>query len=91
MNNKKNIYFVILTYTISILIALLMSLTNNNSTIRVSVQTSPMEIFVGYGEHTHTTWEITNSDGVTIFSRKKSKDMLTSITIPKEDFQHDEV
>lgn len=70
---------------------LYVNLTNNNSTIRVSVQTSPMEIFVGYGEHTHTTWEITNSDGVTIFSRKKSKDMLTSITIPKEDFQHDEV
>lgn len=63
MNNKKNIYFVILTYTISILIALLMSLTNNNSTkmfLYVILMLSPSiiaTIMVGK-EHIYNNWNI---------------------------------
>lgn len=67
------------------------NVSSNTLTTKLNVVSSPMELFVGYGDHVATSWEIANSDGVVVFSRKKSKDMLQEITIPMDNFQHDEV
>lgn len=68
-----------------------LSVEDTNVTTKITVNSSPMQVFMGYGDHTYTSWEITNSDNVVVFSRKKSKDMLESISIPFDNFKHDEI
>lgn len=68
-----------------------LSVEHTNVTTKLLVKSSPMEIFIGYGDHTYTSWEITNSDNIVVFSRKKSKDMLLDINIPFDEFKHDEI
>lgn len=57
----------------------------------LKITTSPMEVFIGYGDHKATTWEITTSDNKQVLYRNKSKELLTEIELPISMFPYNEV
>lgn len=57
----------------------------------IKIESSPMEVFIGYGNHDSTTWTITDSDGKILFQRKYSKELLTELIIDEADYAYNKV
>lgn len=57
----------------------------------IKIESSPMEVFIGYGNHDSTTWTITDSDGKILFQRKYSKELLTELVIDEADYAYNKV
>ena len=57
----------------------------------IKIESSPMEVFIGYGNHDSTTWTITDSDGKILFQRKHSKELLTELVIDEADYAYNKV
>nr|DAR73889.1 MAG TPA: thiocyanate forming protein system [Caudoviricetes sp.] len=57
----------------------------------IKIESSPMEVFIGYGNHDSTTWTITDSDSKILFQRKYSKELLTELAIDEADYAYNKV
>ena len=48
----------------------------------LKIEASDLHVFIGYGDHKATTWEVRDTDGKIIYQRKRSKELLTKLVLP---------
>ena len=57
----------------------------------IKIDSSPMEVFIGYGEHDTTSWTVTDSDGKILFQRKRSKELKLHLELDEADYAYNKV
>lgn len=57
----------------------------------IKIDSSPMEVFIGYGDHDTTSWTVTDSDGKILFQRKRSKDLKLHLELDEADYAYNKV
>ena len=57
----------------------------------IKIDSSPMEVFIGYGEHDTTSWTVTDSDGKILFQRKHSKELKLHLELDEADYAYNKV
>jgi len=57
----------------------------------IKIDSSPMEVFIGYGEHDTTSWTVTDSDGKVLFQRKRSKELKLHLELDEADYAYNKV
>ena len=57
----------------------------------IKIESSPMEVFIGYGDHDSTSWTITDSDGKVLFQRKRSKELKLKLEIDEADYDYNKI
>lgn len=62
--------------------------THNVARRVINVKSSDFNLFIGYGDHIATTWEVVDSDGKTIFKIDRSKDLLHEIVLDLDMFKY---
>jgi len=62
-----------------------------NRTKEVKIESSPMKLYAGVGEHIATSYLIEDGNGNVVFSREEDKENLTSLTLNYDFFKDDKV
>ena len=57
----------------------------------IKIDSSPMEVFIGYGDHDTTSWTVTDSDGKILFQRKRSKELKLHLELDEADYAYNKV
>ena len=57
----------------------------------IKIDSSPMEVFMGYGDHDTTSWTVTDSDGKILFQRKRSKELKLHLELDEADYAYNKV
>lgn len=57
----------------------------------IKIDSSPMEVFIGYGDHDTTSWIVTDSDGKILFQRKRSKELKLHLELDEADYAYNKV
>lgn len=57
----------------------------------IKIDSSPMEVFIGYGDHDTTSWTVTDSDGKVLFQRKRSKELKLHLELDEADYAYNKV
>ena len=57
----------------------------------IKIDSSPMEVFIGYGDHDTTSWTVTDSDGKILFQRKRSKELKLHLELDVADYAYNKV